>query len=188
MYWNQYFRIGKSCQSLCQDPLQINIWGTTPLLVTYILATSYLNFIWYLMTILRLCMQEKIKKLQFGQNWSLFNLARLHMMMSTMFLTFLMSGWIKQLWKPEDIMNPRGTPRSQFSNVGIMIQEIKTLYINQTPTQPQLPSVIQFQQVTLQASQYQLPHLQGRQIQGRQPQEIQWNQFLIGGQEDREDL
>ena len=35
---------------------------------SYKLATSSLNFIWCLMTILRLCIQERIKNLQFGQN------------------------------------------------------------------------------------------------------------------------
>ena len=64
MSWNQDFRMVKSCQSGCQGLGEIIIWE--PLLCitaqwdwsgTYKLATSDLIFIFYLVTILRLCMQ-----------------------------------------------------------------------------------------------------------------------------------
>ena len=49
-------------------------------------------------------------------------------------LTFLMSGWIQQLCKPEGIRKPRGTPRYHYRiKSGLMIQEIKTLEILNYP-------------------------------------------------------
>ena len=46
------------------------------------------------------------------------------MMMKTMFITFLMSGWRQKFWKIEGIRKLRDTPRSQFrKKSGLMIQE-----------------------------------------------------------------
>ena len=87
MIWNQYFRMGTRCLSGWKGIGELNIFE--PLLYmtahwawsgTDKLATSALNFIWYLMTTLRLCMKDNIKNLQFGQNWS----PRVHMLIRTM--------------------------------------------------------------------------------------------------------
>ena len=72
---NQYCRMVKSCLSVFQGVREINIlepplyiptrWAWS---VTYILATSDLSFIWCMMVSFLLCMQYRIKNLQFGQN------------------------------------------------------------------------------------------------------------------------
>ena len=99
MSCNQDSRMITSSLSGCQGIGELNIWE--PLIcitsqwaysVTYKLATSALGLIWYLMTSLRICMQGKIKNLQFGQNLSPFNPSRVHMTMRDISLTLLISG------------------------------------------------------------------------------------------------
>ena len=59
------------------------------------------------------------------------------MIMITMSINLIMSGWIHQLWNIEVIRKPRGNPRYLLSRKsGIMIQYRKTLDIEQI--QPQL--------------------------------------------------
>ena len=85
-------------------------------------------------------MQHRIKNLQFNQNWSYFNPLIVHMIMSTMYITLLMSGWIQQLWDPEEISKPRGTQISQARRKSVlMIQERNNLNIDQNYFHPQLP-------------------------------------------------
>ena len=119
MSCNQDCRMGTSWLSGCQGLGEINTLETLlyipahyDLSVTYRLVTSSLSFICCLMTILRVFIQERIKKLQFGHNWSPFNPSRANMIMRTISLTLLMSGWSQQIWNPEGISNPSGTPRS----------------------------------------------------------------------------
>ena len=86
---------------------ELNIWETLLCMPTqwawsgtYKLATLSLNSIWYLMTILRPCMQERVKNLQYGQNWSPFHPSIVHIIMSNMSLTLMIIGWINHLWNP----------------------------------------------------------------------------------------
>ena len=121
----------------CQGIGELNIWDP-PLYMpvqwawsgTYRLEISALSFIWCLVTILILCIQDRIKNLQFGHNLSPLSISRVHMMMRTMSLTLLISGWIHQLWKSEGIRKPIGTPRYQSRRkIGLMIQESNILDI-----------------------------------------------------------
>ena len=121
MSWNQDWIIVTSCLSEYQGLGYLNIWE--PLLFmpekwawsgTHKLKTSALNFILYLMTILRLYMKDSIKNLQFVHNLSPFNSSIMHIMMMNMYLTFLVSGWIQNIWKPEGVRKSRDTPISQF--------------------------------------------------------------------------
>ena len=147
MSWNKYFRMLKNGLSGCQGLVEINIWEP-PLYMseqwdwsgTYKLETSALSFIWFWVTILRLCIQERIKNLQFGQNWSPFIISRVHIMMKTMYLNFLVSGWSQQLCKPEGIRETGVTPRSHSKRKSdIMIQESNTLDIDETTLHLQFP-------------------------------------------------
>ena len=99
MAYNQDFRMGTSCLSGCQVLGGINIWELLLCIPaqwawsgTYKISASDLNCIWCLMNILILCMQERIKNLQFGQNLSPLNPSRVHKTMVTISLTLLMSG------------------------------------------------------------------------------------------------
>ena len=65
--------------------------------------------------------------------------------MRNMSLALRMSVLSHKLYNQEGIRNPIGTPRSHFMRkIGLMIQESKTLDIDQIPIQPKLPYVIQF--------------------------------------------
>ena len=128
--WNQYCRMVTNFLSGCQSLVYIGI-GVSPLYmpaqwawsVIYILATSALNYIWYLMTILRLCIKERINDLHFGHDWSPVNHEIVNIMMRTMFLALLMSGWSYQLWNLEVKSNHKGTLISQFRRKsGLIIQ------------------------------------------------------------------
>ena len=73
--WNQNFRMENICLSVCQGIGELNIWEILLCIPaqwacpgTYKMATSDLNLIWFLMTILRLCMHESIKNLHFCHN------------------------------------------------------------------------------------------------------------------------
>ena len=119
MSWNQDFRIRTSCLRVWNVLRDLNIWDPSLYITshcawsgTYRLETSALSFIWYLMTILILSLQDRIRNLQYGQNLSPFNMLRVYMTMRTMLLAFLMSCWSQWIWKSEGISNTRGTPRS----------------------------------------------------------------------------